>query len=232
MTARWVGWLPAAVLVAGCVLVVGQREQLVAPLAEPLATLSRGFEGLPSKDVTIDAEQQRVAGMSNYLMRVFRRDTLDVMSLYVGYYDYQRQGKSIHSPKNCLPGAGWEPMTQGVVTVVVNGVGHPVNRYLLGKGAARALVYYWYQGRGRVESSEYRVKWELMRDAALTGRTEEALVRLVIPLAPDGKATQPLAVALRKVLPTAEQADRLAQSAAQHYIPEVTRVLPKPATAS
>ena len=229
---RWTAWLPATVLAAGCVLVVGQRDQLVAPLVEPLATLPRAFDGLPSKDVTIDAEQQRVAGMSNYLMRVFRRDTLDVMSLYVGYYDYQRQGKSIHSPKNCLPGAGWEPMTQGVVTIVVNGVAHPVNRYLLGKGAARALVYYWYQGRGRVEASEYRVKWELMRDAALTGRTEEALVRLVIPLAPDGRATQPQAVALRKLLPSAARADSLAQRAAMQYIPEVMRVLPKPASAS
>ncbi len=228
----WKAWMPAAVLLAGCALVLGQREQLAVPLAQPLASVDGTLGQFTSRDLTIDAEQQRIAGMSNYLMRVFKRDTMDVMSLYVGYYELQRQGKSIHSPKNCLPGAGWEPMSQTVVNVTVDGVAYPLNRYLLGKGAARALVYYWYEGRGRVEANEYRVKWELMRDAALTGRTEEALVRLVIPLAPDAKAQQKEAIALRRVLPTAEQADTLAQMAAKRYIPEVMRVLPKPAAAS
>ncbi len=229
----WKAWTPAAVLLAGCALLLGQRDQLTVPLAQPLASVETSFDGLSSKDLPIDPAQQKIAGMTNYLMRIFRRDTLDVMSLYVGYYDYQQQGKSIHSPKNCLPGAGWEPMSQSVVAVTTaDGVSHPVNRYLLGKGAARALVYYWYQGRGRVESNEYRVKWQLMRDAALTGRTEEALVRLVIPLAPDEKAQQPEAVALRKVLPNVAKADSLAQDAAKRYIPEVMRVLPKPAVAS
>ena len=228
----WKAWLPAGFLLAGCALVMGQREQIAMPLAQPLAVMPASFEDLTSKDLPIDTAQQRVAGMSSYLMRIFRRDTLDVMSLYVGYYDYQRQGKSIHSPKNCLPGAGWEPMSQSVVAVNIGGVVHPVNRYLLGKGAARALVYYWYEGRGRVAFNEYRVKWELMRDAALTGRTEEALVRLVIPLAPDSRAQQAEAVRLRAILPSVAQADSLAQRAARHYIPEVMRVLPKPAAAS
>ncbi len=228
----WKAWSPAAVLVAGSALVLGQRDQMAVPLAQPLATVEANFSGFTSKDLTIDTTQQKIAGMTNYLMRIFKRDTLDVMSLYVGYYDYQQQGKSIHSPKNCLPGAGWEPMAQSIVAVTVDGVDHPVNRYLLGKGSARALVYYWYQGRGRIEANEYRVKWQLMRDAALTGRTEEALVRLVIPMAPDAKAKQPEAVALRRILPSAAQADSLAQQAAKRYIPEVMRVLPKPAVAS
>lgn len=225
----WMRWAPAGVLVAGCLLVLGQREQVAVPLAAPLTSVPAEFGGMRTKDLTIDAEQQKVAGMTSYLMRVFKRDSLDVMSLYVGYYDFQTQGKSIHSPKNCLPGAGWEPMQHSVVQVAVDGVNHPVNRYLLGKGLARALVYYWYEGRGRVAADEYKVKWELLRDAALTGRTEEALVRLVIPLQPDAKAVQPEAERLRKVLPTVPQADSLALEAARHYIPAVMRALPKPA---
>lgn len=225
----WRAWAPAAVLGVGCLLVLGTREQVAVPLSAPLATLSADFGGLRTKDLTIDEKQQRIAGMSSYLMRVFSRDSLDVMSLYVGYYDYQTQGKSIHSPKNCLPGAGWEPMEHAVVEVTVDGVRHPVNRYLLGKGLARALVYYWYEGRGRVAADEYRVKWELLRDAALTGRTEEALVRVVIPLQPDARAAQPEAMRLRELLPSVSQADSLAREAARHYIPAVMRALPKPA---
>jgi hypothetical protein len=46
-------------------------------------------------------------------------------------------------------------------------------------------VYYWYQGRGRITASEYRVKVDLLRDAVMSRRTDEALVRLVLPLDAD-----------------------------------------------
>jgi EpsI family protein len=85
-----------------------------------------------------------------------------------------------------------------------------VNRYELANKDVRALVYYWYQGRGRVASSEYAVKWDLLRDAALTGRTEEALVRIVIPLN-DDRITQP---------------DSLAQQIARTMMPQVAAILP------
>ena len=101
----------------------------------------------------------------------------------MGYYDYQVQGKTIHSPRNCLPGAGWEVLQGGTTPVdVAGGRRYQVNRFLLANGRAKALVYYWYQGRGRVEANEYRVKWNLLRDAAISGRTEESLVRIVLPL--------------------------------------------------
>ena len=223
-------WLPAVVLALGCLLVTWQREQLVMPLAAPLTSIPQVMFNLTGKDLTIDDEQRQVAGMSDYVFRVFRRDSTDVFSVYVGYYDYQRQGKSIHSPKNCLPGGGWEPMSQSVQAVDATGGRVLVNRYLLGKGPARALVYYWYQGRGRIESNEYRVKWDLLRDASLLGRTEEALVRLVVPVAPDFSGYKgqkfKLPEDVKRML-TIGQADSLARRAAEQLIPEVMRVLPK-----
>ncbi len=43
-------------------------------------------------------------------------------------------------------------------------------------------MLYWYHGRGRVRANEYHVKWDLLRDSALHKRTEEALVRVVVPI--------------------------------------------------
>jgi EpsI family protein len=85
-----------------------------------------------------------------------------------------------------------------------------VNRYLLVNSGRRALVYYWYQGRGRVEADEYRVKLQLLRDSALRGRTEEALVRVVVPVNGDERDATALATwvagqllpAVGRVLPT------------------------------
>jgi EpsI family protein len=159
--------------------------------------------------------------MSDYVMRIFSRDSSDLFSVYVGYYDYQVQGKTIHSPKNCLPGAGWETMQESTAQVVTGGRSYPVKRYLLANGAARAMVYYWYQGRGRVEANEYKVKWDLLRDAALRGRTEEALVRVVVPVAPPANGSAEAEAAVLA------EADRLAVVAAQRMIPAVDRVMPR-----
>ena len=30
--------------------------------------------------------------------------------LFIAYFKTQRYGQSPHSPKNCLPGSGWEPV--------------------------------------------------------------------------------------------------------------------------
>ncbi len=91
-------------------------------------------------------------------------------------------GKAIHSPKNCLRGAGWEAAESKQVTITTAMGSMLVNRHLLQKDDQRALVLYWYQGRGRVRASEYVVKWDLLRDAALRKRSEEALVRIVVPI--------------------------------------------------
>lgn len=179
-------WVPAIVLGAGVLAsnaLVGRRVDAV-PLRAPIESVARTILDRPGKDLTISEDEQRVAGMTSFVLRAFDiRPGQRPVSVYVGYYDDQRQGKTIHSPKNCLPGAGWEPVGQGPMTMTAaDGRSFTVNRYHLVKEGDVALVYYWYQGRGRVAHDEFRVKLELLRDAAMHGRTEEALVRIVIPV--------------------------------------------------
>jgi EpsI family protein len=138
--------------------------------------------GYGGSDRVVSVGEQQAAGMSDYVFRVFRNDSARSFSVYIGYYESQTTGRTIHSPRNCLPGAGWQALQSGTETIVVGGAPVTVNRYELANGSSRALVYYWYQGRGRVAHSEYRVKWDLLRDAAFHGRSEEALVRIVVPI--------------------------------------------------
>src|SRR5690606_33890087 len=102
----------------------------------------------------IRPEEVAAAGVSNYLRRVFPAAAAQ-FEIYVGYYEHQTQGRSIHSPKNCLPGSGWEALQQRTTDVPGAGASYTVNRYLLQNKEQRALVFYWYQGRGRVAASEY-----------------------------------------------------------------------------
>jgi EpsI family protein len=181
----WTRWLPAGVLGLGALVTVGVDAQRALPLRRPLGeVVPVMLLGAAGRDITISDAELRVAGVTDYLMRHYvPADSLTpAFTVYVGYYDQQMQGKTIHSPKNCLPGSGWEALASETVRVPAAGGEVAVNRYLLKKGDEQALVLYWYQGRGRVASNEYRVKWDLLRDAALRRRSDEALVRVVVPI--------------------------------------------------
>jgi len=215
-------FLPAFVLLLGCAFVWQTRGQAPVPLSAPLNTTLPKFPGYRVIDQKIGDEERRIAGMTDYSARAYVRDSIADFYTLVSYYDRQGQGKTPHSPRNCLPGAGWEVLRGDTRTLDVDGTKHVVNHYILKNGEATTVVYYWYQGRGHVVANEYAVKWNLLRDAAMLGHTEEALVRVQVPV-PERIATldDPAAkTALAK-------ADAFGDTIAAALLRDVTRVLPK-----
>jgi EpsI family protein len=208
---EWQRYLPASVLGAGCLLMgTSTTQQRGMPLAAPLASLPQVVAGYQGADRMLSAEERRVAGVSAYLFRAFtREDSQPDFTVYVGYYDQQLQGKTIHSPKNCLPGSGWEVVSSSEERLPTPTGAVDVNRYVLVNEHRRAVVYYWYQGRGRVEGNEYRVKLQLLRDSAFRGRSDDALVRVVVP-----------------VVSTDSSAAVLGRKVVAELVPELFKVLP------
>jgi len=104
-------------------------------------------------------------------------------NLFVAAFRTQRNGKTPHSPKNCLPGSGWVPLSSGEIAIDV-GRAAPitVNRYMIAYGSQRELVLYWYQSRNRAVANEYKAKFWVMADAIRLNRTDTALVRVVVPV--------------------------------------------------
>jgi EpsI family protein len=214
-------YVPALILAAGYLLVAGARGQKAVELAAPIDDVLPSVDGYQVRNNKISDEELRIAGMTNYVARSYSRDSLMAFATLVAYYDRQTRGKSIHSPRNCLPGAGWEVLSGGTETVNANGASYVINRYMLKNGRARAVVYYWYQGRGRVVASEYAVKWNLLRDAAFRGHTEEALVRVVVPVQPSSES------GLTGEDARVAHAGSLGKGIAERLIGEVNRVLPR-----
>jgi EpsI family protein len=131
-----------------------------------------------------NAQMLAVLGVDEYLNRMYISPRRVPVGLYVGYYTSQREGDTIHSPQNCLPGSGWEPVSSRHLTIPIAGNKSPieVNRYLIAKGADRQVVLYWYQSHGRVVASEYWAKIFLTLDAIRLNRTDGALVRVITPI--------------------------------------------------
>jgi EpsI family protein len=131
-----------------------------------------------------------VLGVDEYVNRVYTSPTARPVGLYVGYYGGQRQGDTIHSPLNCLPGAGWQPVARERPRLEAGGLGIVVNRLVIEKGLERQVVLYWYQSHGRVVASEYWGKVYTVLDALRTGRTDAALVRIIAPVRGQGRAAE------------------------------------------
>jgi EpsI family protein len=212
-----IGVVVAVLLLAA--LAVARADRIEAtPLHKPFASfpLKIGdWTGRPEPPLREDVA--KVLGADDYLTRVYVAPDRSVVGLFVGYWQSQRQGDTIHSPQNCLPGAGWEPVESGVLTFSdprrADGPAITVNRYVIQKGVQRQLVVYWYQSHQRVVASEYWGRLYLMLDAARLNRTDGALVRIVTPIA--GEDAQ-----------AAGEAERRAQAFAVLLLPALEGFLP------
>jgi EpsI family protein len=107
------------------------------------------------------------------------------VDLFIAYFPTQRAGDTIHSPKNCLPGAGWSPIQNGRVQLSLPGI-RPfnANRYIIAKGSDRQMVLYWYLAHDRAVASEYWAKIYLVTDAMRMNRSDGSLIRITTPLLP------------------------------------------------
>jgi len=149
-------------------------------------------------DPPLEEDILKVLGADDYLSRVYYRPDRSAVGLFIGFYASQRQGDTIHSPLNCLPGAGWEPVLQGRLVIPgIDGSGRDieVNRFVIQKGLERQLVLYWYQSHGRVVASEYKSRLLLIGDAMRLNRTDGSMVRVIAPIPheADGVAAEKLA---------------------------------------
>jgi EpsI family protein len=169
-------------LVAAAVVVKASRIEDV-PMREPFASFPSaigGWNGRAAQRLSEDVE--RVLGADDYLSRTYDMGHNRV-GLFIGYYKSQRQGDSMHSPLNCLPGAGWQPIAKSYVPITVTDAAGQtfditVNRYIIEKGLDQQVVLYWYQSHGRVIANEYRSKVFMVYDAARLNRSDAALVRV------------------------------------------------------
>ncbi len=118
------------------------------------------------------------------MSRVYVQDGQSLpIGLFIGYFPTQRTGVTIHSPKNCLPGAGWVfESSQYVDLNDANGKAHRVGEYIISNGETRQFVIYWYQAHGRSVANEYLAKIYLVTDAIRLNRTDGALVRVTTPI--------------------------------------------------
>lgn len=140
-------------------------------------------------DFKFEKDVENVLGATDYTMREYSLPDGRVANLYVGYYASQRSGATYHSPQNCLPGSGWTMGDRHTIDITTaDGRTFRANLYLIESGLYREMMIYWYQGRGRIEASEYNDKVNTVWDSITRRRTDGAMVRVMTSVGSDESA--------------------------------------------
>lgn len=174
--------LVALLLLSATLLAAKWSEPRVPEaLAQPLDTIPwniAGFSGVVNPPLSEGVLGRLLA--DSYLARTYRKDAMPV-DLFIAFYAYQRAGESMHSPKHCLPGSGWEIWNYGNTQIPVDGRPVTINEYSISQSGDRRVVLYWYQSKTRIVASEYMGKLLLARDALLQNTTAGSIVRIIVP---------------------------------------------------
>jgi len=176
-------WIVALVLLGGTALLHAMSHGEAVVAHAPLRDLPNSIGDWTGHQQPLQQRIVTALNLTDYTNRLYESPAEAPVQLYVGYYASQRTGDTIHSPKNCLPGAGWDPIRSDYATIpLLDGRKIVVNEYVIEQGLDKELVFYWYQGRGRVIASEYWGKFWMIADAITRNRTDGALVRLITPI--------------------------------------------------
>jgi exosortase D (VPLPA-CTERM-specific) len=180
-------FLFATLLVASTILFLkayGGTEVIVQ--GKPLQAFPAQLGPWSGVDLSIDQETRDVLGPGDFLSRDYTPVQDDPsVDLFIAYFPSQSTGDTIHSPKNCLPGAGWLPAESSRVTLSFPGhEPFPANRVVSAKGENREIVLYWYWAHDRGVASEYWARYYLVKDSIRLHRSDGALVRIMSPIYP------------------------------------------------
>jgi len=155
-------------------------------IVKPLKTFPTDFGSWSMvNEGTVEKEVMDILRADDVITRAYADRAAGQMAhLFIAYFNTQRTGKAPHSPKNCLPGAGWMPVVNDRIHITVPGRDVPVeaNRYIVARGDAKSLVLYWYQTHRRTVASEYSAKVFTVVDALRYNRSDTAVVKVTIPI--------------------------------------------------
>ena len=194
-------WTIALLLLATALMLHSRGDHDNVPASQPLSQMPRTIGPWTSTDIPMQDDVLAILGKGDFLNRLYSGpavipeagvQTVSTtsqaaipVSLFIGYFASQRTGQSIHSPQNCLPGAGWAFESSQYTTLKAdNGKEFTVGEYVISNGSTKQFVLYWYQAHGRSIANEYKAKFYMIADAIQMNRTDGAIVRVITPVMP------------------------------------------------
>ena len=157
------------------------------PLQKPFNTFPTQIGKWEGVETHFNQKVYDILGVDDSLLMDYKSDVSKIpINLYIGYYKSQRKGDLIHSPQNCMPGAGWN-ITQDTIQSLGLNENLKTTKLLIQKGDQKSITLYWFQTGGQYISNEYMQKLALIWNAFLHRRTDGAFIRLIAPIGEEGE---------------------------------------------
>jgi|LGOV01.1.fsa_nt_gb EpsI family protein len=157
-----------------------------------------------------DDQVLEVLKPTDYLARSYVDRAGNRVGLYLGYHGGGPESGSIHSPKHCLPGSGWQEVSTEVSQMAVAEQNINLVRAVYQNGYSRELFVYWFQVKGKTLANEYSLKLAEIVNSIFYNRRDSAFIRLSVSY--EGDPNQAIA---------------LAESFVQDFYPHIAAVLPQ-----
>jgi EpsI family protein len=183
-------WVVTGLMCAAAIVLHIRGDVDRVPASRPLDQMPMTVGSRIATDSPLDEEVLQVLGKGIFLNRVYKAPegistpgAAAPIGLFIGYFPTQRTGQSIHSPQNCLPGAGWSFLSSGVTELSSpSGKKYQVGEYLISDGRSTQEVLYWYRVHGRSVANDYKAKLYTLVDSIRYSRTDAALIRVITPV--------------------------------------------------
>jgi hypothetical protein len=110
----WPARIATLILLGQAALLYSSVHPEAIPPSTPLVKLpsSLGAWHQRQADGIVEPEIMEVLKADDVLNRFYANTAGEHADLYIGEFYSQRNGKTPHSPKNCLPGAGWTSVVE------------------------------------------------------------------------------------------------------------------------
>ena len=118
----WPRFLSALVCLLATAMALNLRSAREAVVPQTnLAYFPHTINGWNGTDLGLSSDEVATLGPGQFLLRDYDRPNPPTVTLFLAYYPSQQTGDTMYSPKNRLPGSGWEPTNSGVIQLLSAG---------------------------------------------------------------------------------------------------------------
>jgi EpsI family protein len=176
-----------AIIIASIALTAMALAGHAIRASEPASDAALGLAGVVIGEGTrsfvdepLEADFLDVLRAREVLFRTYDPHADEPVWLFLGYFDRQKEGSQVHSPRHCYPGSGWNierelrlpaPWGEGEVPALV-----------VDNGAERRLVCFWYQLPSGIVDDVFRLKVALTRRAVMRAPQDVVFVSVSAPM--------------------------------------------------
>ena len=177
-----------ATIIAAATLSAMALAGQVIRAGEPTGDRNLGLDGVTVGEGafvadTLDAQFLDVLRAREVLFRTYDPNTDAPVWLFLGYFDRQKEGSQVHSPRHCYPGSGWT--IERELTVSAPWRDGALSTLVVNNGSERRVVCYWYQTPFGIEGDVFRLKLALTRQALMRRPQDVVFASVSTPLSGD-----------------------------------------------